>query len=185
MTGNRALKEWAVACDAVKSGKQTVLIRKGGIREDDGVFTVTDSEFFLLPTYEHQNPALLQERYRSELNYQPPPTPGSVTIDTFCIVDSVMKVSQEENLPNIDFAHIWNDRYVRMRLEFNPYDPLYVILLRAFRMVDPIEIPLLPEYEGCRSWVTLDCMLSASGARPALNNEQFALARARVLAAGI
>src|SRR5688500_9082628 len=61
---DRAFKEWAVACEAMMRGIQTVLIRKGGIREEDGIFRVADSEFFLMPTYEHQNPALLRDGYK-------------------------------------------------------------------------------------------------------------------------
>ena len=34
---NRAFKEWAVACEAMKGGAQILLIRKGGIRECDDV----------------------------------------------------------------------------------------------------------------------------------------------------
>ena len=35
---NRALKEWAVVCDALRDGRQICLLRKGGIREEAGVF---------------------------------------------------------------------------------------------------------------------------------------------------
>ena len=43
---NRAVKEWAVSCEALAEGKQILLVGKVG--------------FFLLPTYAHQNSRLLQ-----------------------------------------------------------------------------------------------------------------------------
>ena len=60
---DRAFKEWAVVCDALKTGRQIVLVRKGGIREEEGVFRISDPEFFLMPTYEHQNPMLVQPEF--------------------------------------------------------------------------------------------------------------------------
>ena len=60
---DRAFKEWAVVCEALKSGRQTVLIRKGGIREEDGIFRVDDEEFFLMPTYDHQTPKLVKPEF--------------------------------------------------------------------------------------------------------------------------
>src|SRR5579884_1921814 len=62
---DRAFKEWAVACEAMAEGRQILLIRKGGLREEGNTFTVNDPEFFLLPTYEHQN-ALLHTACRAE-----------------------------------------------------------------------------------------------------------------------
>ena len=59
-THDRAFKEWAVSCQTMAEGRQILLIRKGGIREESGVFRIHDPEFWLMPTYEHQNAALLQ-----------------------------------------------------------------------------------------------------------------------------
>jgi hypothetical protein len=180
---DRALKEWAAACEALRTGQQTALIRKGGIREVDGIFRVEDPEFFLMPTYEHQDFELLQDEYRLLAASNAPP-PSSVSIDTYCVVDSVIEVKREERLPAIRCEHIWNERYVRMRLEFNPYDPLFVILLRAYR-IPAAQIPMEPEYEGCRSWVTLKRGISTLGAAAALSDEEFQRRRALVLEADL
>ena len=65
---DRAFKEWAVSCQAMQSGKQILLIRKGGIREEGGAFTIADDTFFLMPTYEHQNADLLQPEWVPRLH---------------------------------------------------------------------------------------------------------------------
>ena len=38
MTLNVAFKEWAVVCQALAAGRQSVILRKGGIAEEGGIF---------------------------------------------------------------------------------------------------------------------------------------------------
>ena len=51
-----AFKEWAGVCDALIEGRQTIIIRKGGISEGagPGVFVPEHAEFWLYPTWVHQ-----------------------------------------------------------------------------------------------------------------------------------
>ena len=51
-----AFKEWAVTCQALAAGRQSLLLRKGGIHERNGRFEVEHAEFWLFPTRFHQNP---------------------------------------------------------------------------------------------------------------------------------
>ena len=176
---DRAFKEWDVVCRALKSGRQTVLIRKGGIREEDGIFRVTDSQFFLLPTFEHQDPNLLRPPFTLEPE-DARIDPRSFRIDAYSQVDTVFEAAEEERLAEIQDEHIWNERYIRMRLDFNPYDPLFVLLLRVYRLPRAVTLPMRPEYEGCKSWVSLDCPLSTAGAVPVLSDEEFARRRGKI-----
>lgn len=57
---NIAFKEWAIVCRAIAEGRQTLILRKGGIAEKRGGFEVEHREFFLFPTLFHQqNDAVL------------------------------------------------------------------------------------------------------------------------------
>ena len=49
-----ALKEWATIVNALENGKQTVILRKGGILETSSGFNVESKKFLLFPTWEHQ-----------------------------------------------------------------------------------------------------------------------------------
>ena len=51
-----AFKEWASVCDALLAGRQTIILRKGGISEGQapGTFVPEYSEFWLYPTWVHQ-----------------------------------------------------------------------------------------------------------------------------------
>jgi hypothetical protein len=180
---DRAFKEWALVCEAMKQGRQTVLVRKGGIREDEGVFRVNDPEFFLLPTYEHQNPDLLQPEVAARMDELTAAgfDPRTVTIDAYAVVDTVVVADSEESVNALAGEYVWNADYVRMRFDFNPYDPLYVILLRVYRLPRAVTLPMRPEYGGCKSWVTLERPLSTAGALPAVADAEFAERRKAVL----
>jgi hypothetical protein len=47
-------KEWALVCEALGTGEQTILLRKGGIAEGRDGFGFRHSEFFLFPTFFHE-----------------------------------------------------------------------------------------------------------------------------------
>lgn len=172
---NRGLKEWAVSCDALRDGRQTLLIRKGGIREKEGVFTVVDEEFFLIPTYDHQNAAQLQPEFVDGLHRTLSNTPqsGTLQIDTYARIVKIVTASDEQQLLAASEEHIWNRGYIKQRFNFNPYDPLQLLILRTYRLPHPVEIPLKPEYGGCTSWITLDASLSTKGAEPSLSETEF------------
>ena len=49
-----AFKEWAIVVDALGSGRQIIILRKGGISEGRRGFQVDHAEFLLYPTRVHQ-----------------------------------------------------------------------------------------------------------------------------------
>ncbi len=120
---NRAFKEWAVVCDALRKGEMIALLRKGGIREESGKFEVTDKEFFLLPTYEHQNANLLRPQYAERLSDHRHPAGGYniVAVNTFAIVDTVFPLKRDSDLLHLRSEHVWNEEYESLRLNYNPY----------------------------------------------------------------
>src|SRR5438132_14428869 len=47
-------KEWSLVCDALGRGRQSVILRKGGIAEGREGFSFRNGEFFLFPTFFHE-----------------------------------------------------------------------------------------------------------------------------------
>ncbi len=182
---DRAFKEWAVACEAMAEGRQILLIRKGGIREEGNTFALNDPEFFLLPTYEHQNAALLQPAYLPKLEaiQAVPHDPSTVTLRSYAVVDTILVARNDEQVNRVANETIWNTTYVKQRFDFNPYDPLYLIVMRVYKLPQPVTVPMRSAYEGCKSWVTLEESISTEGATPAVPDIEFARRRAAVLAA--
>src|SRR5690349_7174315 len=78
-----ALKEWAVVVRALVDGRQSVLLRKGGIIEETREFKLVRTRFLLYPTYEHQDVGSVQEPYRdafrASLDARPPADVVAIT----------------------------------------------------------------------------------------------------------
>lgn len=181
---DRAFKEWAIACEAMAEGRQILLIRKGGICEEGNTFTINDPEFFLMPTYEHQNASLLQPTYipKLEVLQATPHDLNTVTLHAYAVVDTILVARDDEQVNAVASETIWNAIYVKQRFDFNPYDPLYLILLRVYNLPEPVTIPMRSAYEGCKSWITLERPISTAGATPAIPDAEFAHRRAAVIA---
>src|SRR3954468_6229695 len=72
-------KEWALVCEALGRGEQTILLRKGGIAEGRGGFGFRHSEFFLFPTFFHEQAGKVRRR-EAEI---PAACPGQIEIRYF------------------------------------------------------------------------------------------------------
>src|SRR5713226_5681264 len=70
---NIALKEWAGIVEALRTGRQILLLRKGGIIEAarEG-FVLKHREFLLFPTFEHQHRAAIRPEFH-QLVTEPDP----------------------------------------------------------------------------------------------------------------
>ncbi len=47
-------KEWAMVCEALARGRQSLIVRKGGIAEGREGFSFKHEEFHLFPTWFHE-----------------------------------------------------------------------------------------------------------------------------------
>lgn len=170
-----ALKEWAVAVDVMGRGEQVLMLRKGGIHRDDKEFRVVHPEFFLYPTFEHQQPDLLKERYHGDLTgtMEADDIPGLVTLEYWCAVTDKFQLSDEKELDLLSPHHIWTDDYARKRLHWRPKQPLTIALLRLYRLQQPQALPVLDEYQGCKSWVELGQDVPLGYAEPVLSDSDY------------
>jgi hypothetical protein len=173
----QALKEWAVVCRALEQGRQTVLLRKGGILEFRQGFEVKHDRFMLFPTFEHQTKESLQADFADRLDdvlkeqqQQPLPANRSV-IKSYAEATLVREITDVSALKKLEKYHIWNESYVNARMAYNPKKPMSVILVRTFVLDDPLTIENRPEWAGCRSWVPVE-LPSATG-RPAVDDDTF------------
>ena len=167
-----ALKEWAIAVDALTQGSTIMMLRKGGIREQ--AFAVAHSRVWLYPTYEHQKPHLL----KSEYAHQVVPVesgwhPDIVPIQAWADITHVFEVFEEEAIAALLPFHIWNEAFVSERLKWKARLPLSILLLRVYRLPQPQPIPYRPEYGGCQSWIELQAELSSEMAKPVLTDDEY------------
>jgi hypothetical protein len=170
-----ALKEWAVACETLGRGDQILLLRKGGIREEQREFRVEQTAFFLFPTYEHQREELLKPHAREELLTIAAQHDrlDQVELRYWATVAETFQVTESEQVAAIAPFHLWSDAYALERLRWRPRKPLQVLALRAHRLRTAASLPVLAEYGGCKSWLTLAEPLIVAGAQPVLSDRAF------------
>jgi hypothetical protein len=56
-------------------------------------------------------------------------------------------------LSKLQKYHIWNEQYVNVRMNYNPKKPIQAVLLRVYKLENPIEAEVRPEWLGCKSWL--------------------------------
>lgn len=169
-----AFKEWAVICRALAEGKQALILRKGGIAEDGGVFRPEHSRFWLYPTYVHQQregikpdaASLLEQALREQ------PAPGRLCLSHYVEVSGAFFVDRLDTALALDKLHYWSSDTVRKRFDYRG-SGLYVLATRVFRARTPFELPSTPDYDGCKTWVELKQELPVDGATPVLDDERY------------
>ncbi len=151
-----AYKEWAVISRALLEGEQVLDVRKGGLREDGRHFGVQSSRVWLYPTTEHQRPELLKPAYRHTIELSPgSPVGEPITIPGWADIVGVATLTDPEQLARLDSKLIWTLDYAESRLNWKKRDPLWVLVLRVYRLRDPLTVPWDEDYGGCTSWVDL------------------------------
>ena len=69
--------------------------------------------------------------------------------------------------------HIWRDEVIEQRFEWGRERGIYAIAVRVFRLPIRLELPNLPEYGGCKSWVTLAKDVQTRDSAPVLDDSAF------------
>lgn len=156
-----ALKEWSIVCRALEEGKQSVLLRKGGILEYRDGFEISQKIFVVYPTVEHQSKEYLQQDYLREFELfleknDPNFEDKTNTITILAQIEGMEEFNDESKLAKLEKYHIWNEKYVNMRMSYNPKKPMNALLLRIYKLPEPISIKVNPEWAGCKSWINIE-----------------------------
>jgi hypothetical protein len=151
-----AFKEWAVICRALASGRQDVILRKGGIAEPAGSFRMDHRRFLLLPTFLHQSAEQLVPEARDLLEGidADRPPPGSVVLTHEVEVLRFSRIAARDELEPFRGRHVWSDTAVAERFH-RWQDELHVLEVAVRALPEPVRLPWHDDYGGCRSWVDL------------------------------
>jgi hypothetical protein len=144
-------KEWALVCEALGEGKQRVIIRKGGIAEGRDGFAFRHREFFLFPTFFHEQ----LERVRLAGALLPESRPGEIEIRWFARVKEARVVTDWEEVRALEPLHILQESVVRERFDYDEASGVHVAFVEVSRVEPVWRFPDAKRYGGCRSWVEL------------------------------
>lgn len=172
---NVALKEWNVIVERLLAGDIALLLRKGGIEEDQGPgrFEMVHPRFLLFPSWAHQKPEMLKSDERQ--GAQPMAEPESITFKGYAEAGRIWQVPSRAALDTLDDLHPWNQAHLDMRWNYRPQNPLYLVALRVHRLAAEKTIPNRIAYGGCKSWVQLqdEDAANTTDAQPALEDPAF------------
>lgn len=151
-----ALKEWAIAIEALLKGEQCLILRKGGIHEETKQFELKSPYFLLFPAFEHQKEHLVQNQFIEQLKVlraqgmsNPLPMMACAEVVKEWLIHDLKTVQE------LSAFHIWKEEMVEMRLHWKKTQPLHVIALRVFKMNKDVLLEDPQTYAGCKSWFEL------------------------------
>mgnify|MGYP001409918653 CR=1 FL=1 len=175
-----ALKEWASICKALETGRQMILLRKGGIYESAGEFELENPRFVLFPTYLHQDLKMLKPEAHE--GFEPASAePAEVRVTAAAIVSDIVRLHARWQLDAIDDEHVWAPPLIDLRFNYKPQNPLYLLLVRAYRLTGAVALANTPAYAGCKSWVPLVEPIQTGGALPVLDDVRYETRRKKIL----
>ncbi|WKG05808.1 DUF1802 family protein [Mycolicibacterium sp. HK-90] len=150
-----ALKEWSAAVHALLDGRQTVLLRKGGIHEKR--FAVAAPEFILFPTIAHSHAERVRPEHHDLLDTAAhDSTEDAVIVRAGAKVVAAIEVDRPEAIDELADLHIWTADSVRAdRLDFRPKHRLTVMVVQVNPLRTPVRLARTPEFAGCKSWIDL------------------------------
>lgn len=171
-------KEWQVVCDALASGRQSILLRKGGIHEGRLGFSFAHESFFLFPTRFHTTADQVRE---GKVEVMPEWQAG----DIIRITDHVeaawaITLTDWQKVAALEDLHIYSEQTVRDRFDWEgkgmASGSIHLALVRVRKLASPWEFPYEPKFGGCRSWVNLPEPPNGwrESARPVMDEQAFA-----------
>lgn len=175
-----ALKEWDVVCTAVRTGRQHLLFRTGGIAETTDGFEPRSPSFWLYPTHFHQRGELLAPEYQDWWNSESSSstrspssstTPGEILVQDFCRVRAVHRIEQLALLERLARWHLLHRDVLEQRFQYRQ-PGLFVLVVEAWKLPEAVPVPHQNAYDGCHSWVELTTPLATAELQPVVPVEQ-------------
>ena len=176
--GVPAFKEWAIVCASIARGETSLIFRKGGIAEGTKGFQFRHSQFYLFPTYFHEQ----IDRTRLSRERDLAPRSDSIVISVFVEVEFTTLLRDLNPIQALESFHILQPSVLEERFRYDQPEGLHVAFLRAFQISPDWELPFHPSYRGCRSWIKLPDPPSGLKKEPVLTDEEHHRRRSLCLA---
>ncbi len=169
-----AFKEWGVVVNALGLGAQVVILRKGGIHENQSGFNLEHQSFLLFPTLFHQQYEAITPESRlwfgsSNLTNS---QSDSIRIQYCARVIASAEVQDFPAVKRLSPLHIWNEETVAQKFSWGDRPMVHAFFLQVAQLPTAVDISASPSYVGCRSWIELQCDIATSEAKPVLTENE-------------
>jgi len=153
-----AFKEWQLVAEAIASGEQSILLRKGGISEGKAGFQWLHERFFLFPSRFHEQVEQVTPLPDGSLRSfasQPGLAEDDIVFSVYVETLASGRITDWEEVLRLAPYHIWREEIVRERFEWGEEPGLAWATIRAWRMDPPWILKDRATFGGCRSWFGL------------------------------
>ena len=145
-------KELASVCVAIAAGKQTVLLRKAGLRESTTESGFQARSFHLLPTHYHEKKKSARgDGFNVSLRIE---VIRSGDLRDGSVIEKLAPLTA------------YDPKTLREHFDSRDEKLLHYALVRAFRLQPLWHLPSAPELSGCRSWFELPAVPAGSRETP-------------------
>ncbi len=134
-------KELASVCEAIAAGRQSILLRKAGLRESTADSVFESRSFYLLPTQYHE-----KGRNGAQDGFA-----VSLRVHVIQSGDLLDWTAVERLLP----LTAYDPETIREHFNSRDEKLLHFAHIRAFRLEPVWHLPSSPSLSGCRSWFEL------------------------------
>lgn len=150
-----AFKEWRVICDALAAGRQSILLRKGGIHEGREGFSFAHRSFHLFPTKFHAQAEHVREgRFAPEKEWE---VGDHFSITHHAETLFAVTLTDWAQVEALQPYHIYTEETLRERFDWEgkgmASGSIHLALVRVSALNPPLELSYETRFGGCRSWV--------------------------------
>jgi hypothetical protein len=161
-------KEWALVCESMLRGETSLIFRKGGIAEGKEGFRFKHSQFFLFPTFFHEQISLTRLDPARDLQ----PQVETIRIDVFAYVEFTLWISELRSIEPLSGLHILRPELLEKRFNQDEVKGLNLAFLRVFRVIPDWHLTFQSSFGGCRSWIDLPTPSPDLVCRAVLSDEE-------------
>jgi hypothetical protein len=145
-------KEWALICQALGSGAQSLILRKGGIAEGRAGFRFLHDRFLLVPTLFHEQAGKLTVPSETVL---PVADSRGHVMEFLAEVCWTEDVTDWERVKALAGMHLWTEKTLWERFVYDERKSISLAFVRVHRLHAPLVQADAPKFGGCKSWVNL------------------------------
>jgi hypothetical protein len=152
-----AFKEWQVVCDALASGRQAILLRKGGIHEGREGFSFAHDSFYLFPTRFHAQLDQVREGvFQPDKEWE---LGDLIEIHHHVVVLFAVTLENWEQVAELLPYHIYMEQTIKERFDWSgkgmAAGSIHLALVKVSKLETPWQLDYVKGFGGCRSWVEL------------------------------
>ena len=169
-------KEWALVCESMLRGETSLIFRKGGIAEGKEGFRFKHSQFFLFPTFFHEQISQTRLDVARDLE----PQLETISIEAFAYVEFTLWISDLRTIEPLSGFHILRPELLEKRFNQDDIKGFNLAFIRIFRVFPNWHLTFHSSFGGCRSWIDLPTPSPDLVCRPVLSDEEHERRRAVV-----